>query len=285
MYKEAYYGNPNYVSKLTEYSSAIRELEISELIKAQFPYTDDNTPYYADYFCLTEFICGAPDSKYITVGGDDYDTYAIAPYCGVPLNNYLEQNTNIPLKNYLMENKNGIIISINELCNLVPALQYLTRGIQKLHMNHIFHKDIHDENILYDNNTGLLRLIDFGLAEDLSDRNSNSIAFLSNEYHDLDFLVKIVIIPLVKFLISSRISEMPTRIKYPYVETFYYKIKDFYATIYRHLNPNRKTPWDKLETSDRLEQVTRLLNLIQYFIELKTLDFYKMDYLNSFNNE
>jgi hypothetical protein len=283
MFKEAYYGNPNYVSKLTEYLSAKNELDISEIIKNKIPYIDNDTPYYAYYFCLTEFICEAPDSKKKIIERDEYDTYAIAPYCGIPLKVYLEQNTKVPLKNYLMENKNALIVSVTELCNLVPALQYLINGIQRLHRNKIFHKDIHDENVLYDKDTGLLRLIDFGLAEYLPEYSIDSTTILSNEYHDLLYLVKNIIVKLLKFLLSSRISEISTRLKYPYVENFYYQIKDFNRSINTHLNPRRKIAWNRLETSDRLEQVTRLLNVIHYFKELKPLNFYKMNYYNAFN--
>jgi len=67
----AYYGNPNYISKLTEYYSAERELEIGIAIK-------DVIPNYEDYFCLVEFICNAPTSKHISLGGDYYNFSTIS---------------------------------------------------------------------------------------------------------------------------------------------------------------------------------------------------------------
>ena len=261
-FREAYYGNPNFISKLTEYSSAQRELDIALAIK-------DEIPNYGDYFCLVEFICNAPESKSINRNGDWYGTYAISPYCGTPLKQYLRDDIIAP-------------VNIFELCYLVPALQTMIRGLQQLHLKHIFHKDIHDENILYDSDTGLLRLIDFGLADDFRKiKNDNHPVIISEEHHDLDMLVKNVIMPLLEFLLDSRINDPEIHIKYPYIEDFHYQIREFYGKAYAIMNPKNG---EKFRNVDKETQLTRLLNVVHYFKQLKSVNELAEPYFEVANN-
>lgn len=249
-WRAAYYGNPNYISKLTEYSSAERELEVGIAIK-------DVIPNYENFFCLVEFICNAPESKSINRNGDYYNTYAISPYCGTPLDKYMRYDNIAP-------------VNIFELCNLVPSIQYMTGGLIKLHLNHIYHKDIHGENILYDSDSGLCRLIDFGLADDLRHiKSHNSPVIIGQEHHDLDMLVKNIIIPLIEYLLDSRINESKIHIKYPYVEDFYYQLREFHGQAYSIMNPPKKNAFKEVDIE---EQLTRLINVVYYFRKLKSLD-------------
>lgn len=248
-WRAAYYGNPNYISKITEYSSAKRELDIGIAIK-------DTIPNYDDYFCLVEFICKAPDSKSFNRNSDFYGTYAISPYCGITLNQYFREDIIAP-------------VSVFELCYLVPSLQFLIKGIQQLHLKHIYHKDIHDENILVDSDSKAMRLIDFGLSDDLRDIKSNyNPAIIYDEWHDLDMILKNVITPLLEFLLNSRITESITHIRYPYIEDFYYEIKEYYSKINTFLNPTKKKGYNDVDAEERL---TRLLNAIHYFKEIKNI--------------
>ena len=266
-WRAAYYGNPNYISKLTEYSSASRELEIGNTIK-------DEIAFYDDYFCLVEFICNAPQSKSINRNGDFYGTYAISPYCGIPLQQYLRFDIPAP-------------INIFELCNLVTSLQNLIRGIQQLHLKHIYHKDIHDENILYDSDSGIMRLIDFGLSDDFRKiKNDNHLVIISEEHHDLDMLVKNVILPLVEYVLDDpRMSDTKIHIKYPYVEDFYYQLRNYYGKTNVIMNPKNK---NSFRNSDKEEQLVRLLNVVHYFRELKSINELAEPYFehaNNYNNQ
>jgi serine/threonine protein kinase len=250
VFRETYYDNPNYISKLTESSSAQRELEIALAIEKEIP-------FYRDYFCLVEFICGAPKIKSVIRNADYYDTYAISQYCGTPLDEYLRKDINAP-------------INIFELCYLVTALQQLIKGLQILHLKHLYHKDIHTENILYDSDSGLMRFIDFGLAEDArSITNNNSPIIINNEYQDLDMLVKNVIIPLTTFLLQSRIKDSKIYKKYSYIKDFYNQLREFSYRAKLYLNPPRKSAFNFV---NKEEKVTRLINLIEDFKSLKGLE-------------
>jgi serine/threonine protein kinase len=133
---------------------ARKELDIGGIIK-------NNVEYWRDYYCFTEFICGAPDEKHIRVGMDDYqDTYGIAPYCGVTLNSILTGK---------------YPITAIECCCLMEALKQLAIGLSELHRIQIYHQDIHDENVLFNPEDSKLRWIDFGLAEDHFDIKKRAI--------------------------------------------------------------------------------------------------------------
>lgn len=250
VFREAYYNNPNYISKLTEFSSAERELNIAEAIR-------DEIPYYQDYFCLVEFICGAPKSKIKKINSEYYDTYAISPYCGIPLSEYLRRDLVAP-------------VNIFELCYLVTSLQTLISGLQFLHLKHLYHKDIHTGNILYDSASGIMRFIDFGLSEDLRDiTNNDSPIIINNEYQDLDMLVKNVIIPLLDFLLHSRIQSPKVHREYPTIKEFFNQIQEFYYKSKEWLNPPKKSAFNFV---DKEEKTLRLMNYVEHFKSLKGVD-------------
>jgi serine/threonine protein kinase len=260
--RAAYYGNPNYISKLTEYSSAERELEIGIAIK-------DVIPNYEDYFCLVEFICNAPASKSISLGGDDYNAYAISPYCGITLEDYIRSDINAP-------------INIFVLCYLVPSLQYMIIGLQTMHKYHIYHKDIHEGNILYDSDSGLMRLIDFGLSDDQRNiKNDNHPAIINEELHDLDMLVEYVIEPLINFLLYSLISTESVHRKYPYIEDFYHELKRFKQVMNSMMNPKNKNKYENV--TDNEEKLVRLLNVVYQFKQIKSVDEIEKQYNNNNN--
>lgn len=146
VFKNTYYKNPKYISKLTEYTQAANEIQIATIIK-------DNIEKWRDYYCLIEFICAAPVEKHVQISVDDYlDTYAIAPYCGVTLKNILDDK---------------IYISVSECCNLLKGIARLITGIGELHKIYIYHQDIWDENVLFSLDDKYVRLIDFGMAIDI----------------------------------------------------------------------------------------------------------------------
>ena len=189
VFQETYYKNPNYISKLSESDMASKELEIGNTIKS-------NVKYWRDYYCFTEFICGAPKEKHIRVGIDDYqDTYGIAPYCGITLQKILTGKYHI---------------SPIECCCLMEALKQLSIGLGQLHRIQIYHQDIHDENVLFNPEDGKLRWIDFGLAEDHYDIKKNAIKYgenweknpviLNARLEDTNSLIFSIIKPTLEFI-------------------------------------------------------------------------------------
>lgn len=249
-YTEAYYGDPNYISKLTEYSSAKHELDIGNVIRD----TIDNYHYY---YCLVEFICPAPKDKIINISGDEYNTYAIAPYCGVTLDSILRRNVIAPL-------------NVFQLCNLVPALQFLISGILKLHMNHIYHKDIHEENVLYDPEYNVLRLIDFGLADNYSNAKNTDSFITYQELHDMEQVVENLIIPLCDYLLETRIADIEIRKQYPFINDFYIQIREFNGKINSvYLNPRGQPKIKRISFED---QLNRYLQVILHFKRINNID-------------
>lgn len=257
-WRAAYYGNPNYISKLTEYSSAERELDTALAIK-------DVMPNYENYFCLVEFICNAPVSKSIKRGNDDYNTYAISPYCGITLEDYMRSDIIAP-------------INVFELCYLVTSLQYMIIGLQTMHTHHIYHKDIHEGNILYDSDSRLMRLIDFGLSDDRRNiKNDNHPAIINEELHDLDMLITYVIKPLIKFLLYSLIS-----IESTFSIKFYNELNRFNRVMNSIMNPKDKNKYENV--TDNEEKLVRLLNVVDKFKEIKSVDEIVDEIAKQYNN-
>lgn len=186
VFQETYYKNPNYISKLSEWASATKELEIGEIVKK-------NIKNWKNYFCFIEFICGAPKDKHIQIGADDYqDTYAIAPYCGITLNRIIDDK-------YYMNPK--------ELCHLIDALKEIVIGLGNLHRIQIYHQDIHDENLLFNPKDGKLRWIDFGLALDLFDDKKKfgnnwkeHPSIITAKHFDTENLIYNIIEPTLDFI-------------------------------------------------------------------------------------
>lgn len=186
LFQKTYYNNPKYISKLTEYNDAKKELEIGNLIK-------NNLKKWKNYFCFVEFICAAPDEKHIQIGPSDFqNTYAIAPYCGVTLDSIL-------LEKYY--------ISPYEACHIFRALKEFVYGISDLHWIQVYHNDIHSENILFSFEDHRLRLIDFGLATDLyeykqlsgNDWRSN-FTIIRAIFEDTEPLIFKIIKPTLEFI-------------------------------------------------------------------------------------
>jgi hypothetical protein len=259
-FREVYLGNPDYISKITELSGAQLELQIGNRIKALMPDFDN-------YFCLIEFICEAPESKSFERNGDLYGTYAIAPYCGIPLSKLIERRIPPP-------------VSVFELCFLVTALQHLTRGLTRLHTFHIYHQDIHLDNILWDTDSALMRLIDFGLAQAPPDLRNNDPVIINLELTDCEKLIENAIKPVVLYVLESDILEVGRR-RYPYIDDFYYQLREFNGRIDSILNPSRGNSFNRV---NREEQVTRYLNVILQFLQIQTVDALAAEY-NVQNNQ
>jgi serine/threonine protein kinase len=184
-YHHKYFKNKKYISKLTEYMSAEKELEIGKIVKKIIP-------NWKDYYCFVEFECPAPEHLYVRTGLDDYlDTYAIAPYCGITLEGILKGTQSI---------------SYYQLCCLIESVKGLVSGLNLLHNNQLYHQDIHSENVLYSLEDKKLRFIDFGVTVNLQEKkklkgnnweSDNSIITAKKE--DLEKLIFNIIIPVLQF--------------------------------------------------------------------------------------
>ena len=171
VFQETYYKNKKYVSKITEYLSAQKELEIGIVIKSKIT-------NWKDFFCLIEFMCEAPtDKQYRNNEGDIYDTYGISPYGGITLDSILRED---------------VYLNPRELCCLIEALKYLITGLVQLHRKQIYHQDIHPGNILYNPTDRKLRFIDFGLALDLSKLDRFDSACTKAHLMDLEQLMEVI---------------------------------------------------------------------------------------------
>jgi hypothetical protein len=263
-FREVYAGNPNYISKLTESSSAQKELNIALSIK-------DRIENYYDYYCLIEFICNAPEKKSIEINGDYFGAYAISPYCGITLESYLRAARQTPFDKF-------------ELYNTLPILQNLVYGVLLLHENNIVHQDIHDENILYDKEYNVMRLIDFGLAIDFNRNNSNNPRtnnnplnkndpkFINAKLHDIHQVVDNIILPYFELILDYRnnipINNAKLFRNYPELEEFLSNIRELNGKYDLFKNPRGQTSYPRV---DKTEQLSRLMMYVYSFMELPSL--------------
>jgi hypothetical protein len=264
-FREVYAGDNNYISKLTEFYSASKELNIGIAIK-------ERIPEYYYYYCLVEFICNAPEKKSIERNGDYYGTYAISPYCGITLANYFNAVEVAPFSKF-------------ELYHSLPMFQNLVYGLLLLHDNNIVHQDIHDKNILYEKEYGILRLIDFGLAVDFNKNNHNNPRtnnnplnindpkFINAKLLDLEKLIDNIILPYLDRLLQYRNTIPNDNAKlfrdYPELEEFLSNIRELNGRYDRYKNPFGKTSYVRVNTKEKLN---RLMTFVNDFRELPSLD-------------
>ena len=126
-------------------------------------------------------------------------------------------------------------------------------------------------------------MIDFGLADDFRRiKNDNRPVIINEEHHDMDMLLKNVIIPLVKFILDDeRINNSRTYIKYPFIEDFYYQMEEFYDKIGDIMNPYKKESFRNISIKD---QLTRILNVVYHFQKLKNINQLSYQYYETYNN-
>ena len=189
LFKGKYSGKRNYISKLSDIDQAGKELMVGNYIKKYIP-------DWEDYYCFVEFICEAPKHKHIQTGIEDFqDTYSIAPYCGVTLNDILKDKS---------------IFTSNKACQLVDALKELIVGLGNLHELQVYHKDIHNENVLFNSEDNRFRWIDFGLAENLFDEKKRAgdkwetnLIIVSAKLSDTEGLIFNIIKPILQFILDK----------------------------------------------------------------------------------
>lgn len=234
VFQETYYKNPNYISKLSEWDMAEKELQIGNTIK-------DNIKYWRDYYCFIEFVCEAPADKHIRTGINDYqDTYGIAPYCGVTLKQLLSDKYHI---------------SAIECCCLMEALKRLAIGLSQLHRIQIYHQDIHDENVLFNPEDGKLRWIDFGLAEDHYDIKKNAInsgnnwqnnpVIVTARVEDTDGLIFSIIKPTLEFIRYKLRNSKKTKETEECLDDATYYLHKLPKSMDLSYMPNRAKSFDK----------------------------------------
>jgi len=260
VFEETYLDNPEYVSKQTDIINAEKELEVANYIK-------ENLPDWREYFCLVEFICGAPD-EIRNEFGDYLDTIAIAPYCGVPLNDTsIGYFTKEKKSGYNVYKKPKVYLTEMELCCLVDSLKKLIIGVGKLHSIGVFHQDIHPYNILYNFKNGALYLIDFGGTKSFETINKYKSQFPNNwestpyinqaRLDDIEQLIYDIISPVLSNIIT--ILDLPnvTKKATPVVDECYKKI----------LSDAQKIPRQgTLNSLSKEEQLDILTGYLNYFI-------------------
>jgi serine/threonine protein kinase len=257
VFQETYYKNPNYISKLGEWDQSKKEKDIGNIIKK-------NIKNWRNYYCFIEFICGAPKEKHIRVGIDDYqDTYGIAPYCGVTLNNLLKE------KYY---------INPKEVCCLMESLKQVVLGLGDLHHIQIYHQDIHADNILFNPKDKKFRWIDFGLAQDLydekmKDKNNWEVnpIIVTAKHFDTENLIFDIIKPTLEFILY-KLQELKTNGKnlnkttqdcYDDVIYYLYKIPN---KVGEHSLPNKYDNFKKY-FKEFLEVKNKYVAFVEDFVE------------------
>ena len=117
----------------------------------------------------------------------------------------LRDGTNIVKLTDIVQNE--VTRQYTLVCEFVPSTEYnelqktftdmearhylyqLLRAIQYSHSHGIMHRDVKPQNILYDRETGQLRLIDWGLAEFYYPRHRYSIHVASRHFKAIELLV------------------------------------------------------------------------------------------------
>jgi serine/threonine protein kinase len=192
-----HFASDKFVSKLTDYPVAHNEYIIGQYIK-------EKIENWSDYYCLVEYVC---KSDKIATNADPNDTIAILPYCGISLHN-------------LISDKPSIVLNSDEWWFLLDRLKIWIDGVIRLHMNCIYHNDIHDGNVVFNmpisernvnvDNKYKVLLIDFGqsniIGANLGNNNSREKYIATNqEIDDLDNLVQKVLRPVLEYIIDNNI--------------------------------------------------------------------------------
>ena len=87
--------------------------------------------------------------------------------------------------------------------NMVQSYQYLLTSIQKLHSKNIIHYDLKNDNIIFNNDTNLPLIIDFGLSLDMTKLNSKNITDYFYIYA-ADYYIWPPEIHLISYLVQKR---------------------------------------------------------------------------------
>ena len=212
------YATGNYVSKLTSYYSAKKELFVSSQIR-------ERVKNWNKFCCLVDYICQydpeqisnmnrnnnnkgnnkGSNSSHHSV--DERNYIAISQYCGIPISKVLDSIIENkvgdlltpPQKNISSAKRAGIIV------RFLSALGQFIVYMGDLHKGHIYHQDIHRDNILYDIGSGQLRLIDFGLSE-VHENVAESPTHKNSQLMDLEMLLN-TLYEVVCVIVKSRILD------------------------------------------------------------------------------
>jgi serine/threonine protein kinase len=199
------FNSDEYVSKITDDIVAKHEYNIAKYIKQKI--TD-----YSKYYCLVDYICpysGETNNKMEIRVKNPY--LAISRYCGISLhdifdrhnenhNNIAENGANngaeSGAENGAGEREENMIVNENTIIAILRGLPNLIKGIQLLHNINIHHLDLHPGNVLYDNKSKKLYLIDFNLAStDVS--KDPDVNFTEYDYYGiikiLDYISKEIV--------------------------------------------------------------------------------------------
>lgn len=203
------YEGPEYISKVTEGITAYKELEISDIIRAEIP-------DYREYYCLVEHVCPFdPDSYPETVNievpqTEDRSYVAISQYGGISLTLLLRDignsyENNAHVIEYNMKNVPKITSSV--AVGILRSLVKFIRGVKLLHSKRIFHLDIHPGNILYDIRVKKTYLIDFQAYEIADTKN----AFIRLQRIDMEQLY-VALFKIITKIVSSDILRLSNTI-------------------------------------------------------------------------
>ena len=142
----------DYVSKLTTPAIAEKEMEFADIIRKYIP----DGAIYAEYMCKSDHT--------ITIKSTLYDTSIFLKYGGKPINTYIADE--MELYYYKFEKYKDVITpeKIRVAQELLTALEELREQVIAMNKDGLFHNDIWQENIVYNETTKRAYLIDFEKA-------------------------------------------------------------------------------------------------------------------------
>lgn len=192
---------PNSVGKIGSYDDLKREYDfILEYIKYSSTFSalvnDRNT-----MMCKIQYDRLSKNIKKILEERDNPEYELIMPYLGVTFDKYIDNYFN----NCNIKTKDFQIISVDTFVKYVTAINQLLREILLLNDNGIYHNDIKPNNLIYNEESNSLILIDFNLSliKAIPKYYAPEIK-LNQEYKDIYYLIKLVLLNVLLIGLSNK---------------------------------------------------------------------------------
>ena len=192
---------PNSVGKIGNYEILKREYDfILEYIKHSSTFSalvnEGNT-----MICKIQYDRLSENVKNILNDNENPEYELIMPYLGNTFDKYIYNYLN----NCDIQTKNFQIISVDTFIKYVTAINQLLKEILSLNNNGIYHNDIKPNNLIYNEETNSLMLIDFNnsLIKSIPKYYAPEIKF-DQEYKDIYDLIQLVLLKVLLIGLSNK---------------------------------------------------------------------------------
>jgi len=142
----------DYVSKLTTRAIAEKEMEFATIIKQHIP----DGAIYGEYMCKSDFT--------MQVYATPYDTCVFSKYGGKTINTYIADEMEYYYYKFEQYRDKITPEKLRVAEELLVALEELREHVIKMNKDGLYHNDIWQENIVYNETTKKAYLIDFEKA-------------------------------------------------------------------------------------------------------------------------